>query len=386
MTTVLVASAIATKYRNGGNGRAVLNWIQGLNRLGVRTCFVEQIEPAHCVDDHGRRIAFADSANCAYFDHVMHAAGLTGASALICDGGAQSRGLLYREVLDIAAAADLLLNISGHLTLEPLMRRLRRKAYLDLDPGFTQFWHAAGHDVRLDNHDCHFTIGENIGTHGCGIPTGDIRWRHTRQPAVLDADAGVHQPWRGRFTTVASWRGPYGPVQHGSQTFGVKVHEFRKLIDLPQRAAGEFEIALDIHAADARDLDSLREHGWRVVDPRGVVPDPQSFDDYIQGSDAECSAAQGVYVATNSGWFSDRTVRYLTAGKPVLVQDTGFSRSYPVGEGLIAFRTVEEAARGVDAIQRDPRRHQQAARALAEAYFDSNRVIGRLLDEAGVAA
>jgi glycosyltransferase involved in cell wall biosynthesis len=116
------------------------------------------------------------------------------------------------------------------------------------------------------------------------------------------------------------------------------------------------------------------------------VPDPRSYDDYILGSDAECSAAQGMYVVTNSGWFSDRTVRYLAAGKPALVQDTGFSRRYPVGEGLIAFRTVEEAARGVDAIQSNPRRHQQAARALAAEFFDSNAVIGRLLDEAGVAA
>jgi hypothetical protein len=123
-----------------------------------------------------------------------------------------------------------------------------------------------------------------------------------------------------------------------------------------------------------------------VVDPMQVVPDPQSFDAYIQGSDAECSAAQGVYVATNSGWFSDRTVRYLAAGKPALVQDTGFSRTYPIGEGLLAFRTVEEAARGVAAIQRDPWQHQRAARALAVEFFDSNTVIGRLLDEAGIAA
>jgi hypothetical protein len=40
----------------------------------------------------------------------------------------------------------------------------------------------------------------------------------------------------------------------------------------------------------------------------------------------------------------------------------------------------------VDAIQRDPRRHQQASRALATEFFDSNRVIGRLLDEVGIAA
>ena len=161
----------------------------------------------------------------------------------------------YREMLDVAEAADLLLNITGHLTLEPLMRRLRRKAYLDLDPGFTQFWHAAGHDgARLNGHDFHFTIGENIGTPECGIPTGDIRWRHTRQPASSRPTPVWSRRGPGRFTTIASWRGPYGPVQHGSTTFGLKVHEFRKLIDLPQRASAEFEIALDIHPADERDL------------------------------------------------------------------------------------------------------------------------------------
>lgn len=387
MSTVLVASVIATKCRNGGNARAVLNWVHGLRKLGVQTYYVEQIASQHCIDDRGQTVPFAESTNVAYFEHVMRDAGLTGTSALICDGGPQTSGVAYREMLDVADAADLLLNITGHLTLEPLMRRLRRKAYLDLDPGFTQFWHAAGHDgARLSGHDFHFTIGENIGTPDCSIPSGDIRWRHTRQPAVLTSDACVSPPWTGRFTTIASWRGPYGPIQHGSTTFGLKVHEFRKLIDLPQRAAAEFEIALDIHPADARDLHLLRGHGWRVVDPRRVVPDPQSFDDYILGSDAECSAAQGIYVATNSGWFSDRTVQYLAAGKPALVQDTGFSHTFPIGEGLIAFRTVEEAVRGVDAIQRDPRRHQQASRALATEFFDSNMVIGRLLDEVGIAA
>jgi hypothetical protein len=145
-------------------------------------------------------------------------------------------------------------------------------------------------------------------------------------------------------------------------------------------------VALDIDPADARDLESLHRHGWTVVDPRRLVPDPRSFDAYIQGSDAEWSVAQGVYVSTNSGWFSDRTVRYLAAGKPAVVQDTGFGRTYPVGEGLISFRTMEEAVGAVHAIERDPQGHRQASRALARTYFDSDRVLSRLLDDVGLAA
>jgi hypothetical protein len=387
MSTILVASVIATKCRNGGNARAVLNWVQGFKKLGVNTYYVEQIAPESCTDERGHTVPFEVSANVAYFEQVMREAGLQDTSTLIYDGGPLTSGVSYREILDVAEDADLLLNITGHLTLEPLMRRLRRKAYLDLDPGYTQFWYASGDAcARLQGHDFHFTIGENVGTPECGIPTGDIRWRHTRQPIVLTADTGVESPWTGRFTTIASWRGAYGPVRYGSTTFGLKVHEFRKFVELPRRTSATFELALDIHSADRPDLDLLRGHGWRVVDPRRVVPDPRSFDHYILGSDAECSAAQGVYVATNSGWFSDRTVRYLAAGKPALVQDTGFSRTYPVGEGLIAFRTLEEAVQGVCEIQRDPERHRQASRALAAAYFDSDQVLGRLLDEVGVAA
>ncbi len=190
---------------------------------------------------------------------------------------------------------------------------------------------------------------------------------------------------RNRFTTIASWRGPYGPVQFDGKTFGLKVHEFRKFIELPQRAPQSFEIALDIHPSDDKDLESLRRHGWRIVDPKIVAPDPLAFREYVRHSGAEFSVAQGIYVDTNSGWFSDRTVRYLASGKPALVQDTGFSRNYPVGEGLMPFRTLQEAIEGAERIARDYEAHCAAARALAEEYFDSDRVLGGLIDQVGIA-
>jgi hypothetical protein len=185
----------------------------------------------------------------------------------------------------------------------------------------------------------------------------------------------------GRFTTVASWRGPYGPVEHLGRTFGLKVHEFRKFVRLPQQASQTFEVALEIDPSDVRDLTLLRGHGWRIVDPRSVASDPQSFRRYVQSSGAEFSVAKGVYVETRSGWFSDRTVRYMASGKPALVQDTGFSGDLATGEGLVSFTTMKDAVDGAARIARDYDAHSAAARSLAERYFDSDLVLGRLLEK-----
>ena len=163
------------------------------------------------------------------------------------------------------------------------------------------------------------------------------------------------------------------------------MHEFRKFIELPQRSPHRFEIALDIDPADSRDLEGLRAHGWRVADPQQVAGSPEALRDYVQGSDAEFSAAQGMYVDTQCGWFSDRTTRYLASGRPALVQDTGFSRTLPVGDGLVAFSTLEEAvAAAGDIVARYPE-HAAAARRIAEEQFGSERVLARFCEEAGIA-
>jgi hypothetical protein len=386
MTTVLVSGAVANKYLNGGAAWTRLNWVLGLKKLGFEVYFVEHIDREACVDASGDVTSFEQSVNLAYFELIMKQFDLSRSAALIYEGGTHTYGLSYTEVLDLAEVTDLLVNITGHLALEPLMRRVHRKAYIDLDPGFTQFWHAAGNaGARLVGHDFYFTVGENIGTPVCKIPTGDIHWRPTRQPVVLDYWPVSREGDRGRFTTVASWRGPYGPIQYGGRTLGLKVHEFRKFITLPEQTPQTFEIALNIHPADVKDLDLLRHHNWHIVNPEVVVPDPVAFRHYVRTSGAEFSVAQGVYVETESGWFSDRTVRYLASGKPVLVQDTGFSRNYPIGDGLVAFRTLDEAVLGAERIVTDYDKHCRAARLLAEAYFDSDRVLECMIEQVGVA-
>lgn len=385
MTLVLVSGAIANKYRNGGAAWTRLSWTLGFKRLGFQVHFLEQLDPGSCVDASGAITNFEDSLNLQYFQQVVEQFSLTDSAALVYGDGEKTWGMSYGEVLDLADGADLLVNISGHLRIAPLIHRLRRKVYIDLDPGFTQFWAASGNPgLNLSGHDWHFTIGENIGTPGCPIPTGGYRWRPTRQPVVLDLWPVAHDACRGRFTTVASWRGPYGRVEYGGKTFGLKVHEFRKFVQMPRKAPGVFEIALDIHPADRRDLRWLRRHGWQIVNPEVVVPDPVAFRGYVQGSSAEFSVAQGIYVETQSGWVSDRTVRYLASGRPALVQDTGFSRNYQVGHGLVPFRTLKGAVSGAAEIMRDYESQCRAARALAEELFDSDKVLGRLIEEVGV--
>ena len=160
-----------------------------------------------------------------------------------------------------------------------------------------------------------------------------------------------------RFSTIASWRGPYGPVRHSGTTHGLKAHEFRKFMELPRLVGQRFDLRWTSDPADERDLLALHENGWNVINPRTVASDPDAFREYVQNSTAEFSVAQGIYVETESGWFSDRTVRYLAAGKPVLVQDTGFSRNYPVGDGLVTFRTMDEAVAGARRIAHDYVQH-----------------------------
>ena len=383
--TILVSGAIANKHLNGGEAWARLNWLLGLRQLGCRAYFVEQIQRDTCVDELGAPTPVETSANLRYFNDIVRRFALEESASLIVDGGPQTFGLPYREMLDVAEAADVLINISGHLTLDPILRRARRKAYIDLDPGFTQFWHAQGLlGDQLDRHDFHFTVGENIGAPECSIPTGGFKWRRKPRFLVLDQWPICSDGEPSRFTTVAAWRGAFGPVEYQGRQFGLKVHEFRKLLCLPRRASQTFEIALSIHPTDRADLEALRAHGWRIADPRVAAGDPFAFRRYVQGSGAECSAAQGIYVDTCSGWLSDRTVRYLASGKPALVQDTGFSRNYPVGEGLVPFRTLDEAVIGADRICRDYQQHSRAARKLAETYFNSAKVLPEMFDRMGL--
>jgi hypothetical protein len=254
-------------------------------------------------------------------------------------------------------------------------------AYIDTDPMFTQVKLAQGQTYfrnQVDAHDVQFSFGE--GLPGAAPDTGH-RWLPTRPPVVL-SEWNPRAAYREAFTTVMNWTS-YNDVTFEGRTYGQKDSEFLRFLDLPRHAAPTvLEIAANVGRTRHTPKDRLTMMGWSVVDPMQVCADLDGYRRYVEGSKAEWSVAKHAYVAGETGWFSDRSACYLAAGRPVVLQDTGFGRILPCGEGLLAFSTQEEAVAAIRAVEADYPRHARAAREIAEACFGSDKVLAELADRA----
>ena len=382
--TIVVAGALAQKPEQAGHTWQFLQYLLGLRRLGWDVLFLDQLEADMCVDEHGHRCSLEVSINLAYFRSVMTEFGLAESCALL-NQGRSVFGVAHDVAVERTRRSALLLNVMGYLADDEILAAAPRRVFLDTDPGYGQMWRELGLADIFEGHDDHVTIAENIGRPDCGIPTAGLSWLTTPQPVLLDAWRPNGPPASETFTSVGSWRGPYAPIELNGVTYGLRVHEFRQFFELPCLTGRRFELALDIDPAETRDLALLHASGWKLVDPRGVGHSPATYRAYLRSSLAEFMVSRGIYVQTRSGWFSERSICYLASGRPVLAQDTGLEGLYPLGEGLLAFRTVEEAAVGVEEICADYPRHSLAAREVAEAHFGSDQVLGRLLGSLGVA-
>jgi len=385
---VLVGGSIAASYRNGGIAWERLSWILGLRRLGVRVLVVDQLDERRCVNLPGQAPGYDGCLNVEYCRSVVERFGLADDIAVIGDHGESLLGRSYEELLELAGEAEMLVNVAGNVRLVEVKLRVRRSVYVDVDPGFTQLWLASGRPApRIAGHDLHFTIGENVGTPASPLPTAGLRWRHVRQPVLLDEWPVAPDGDVGRLTTIASWSGggPHGSLAAIGHRFTQKADEFLKLVELPGHVPQSLEVVLRTRPGEEYARGLLTSHGWTVAGPE-VVADPDAFRRYVQSSGGELSVAKGAYVATRSGWFSDRTVRYLASGRPAIAQDTGFGSHLPLGEGLLSFSTLEQAIASVRSVAEDYERHQRAARRIAEEYFDSDRVLGRFVEEVLAAA
>jgi hypothetical protein len=382
--SLVIAGALAQKPKIAGHTWALLQYVLGFKRLGWKTLFLDYLEPSVCVDEAGRNCPLEGSVHFRYIRDVVKSFKLEDDYVLIGPRGESLIGMPRSRLLDRVGDSAFLLNIMGYLRDEGVLGRAAKRVFLDIDPGFGQFWEELGLHRPFTGYDSCVTIGLNIGRPDCTIPTCGLDWIVTPQPVVLEWWPPSDVPGES-FTTVASWRGAYGPVEFKGKSYGLRVHQFRRFVDLPGLTGRPFELALAIHSSETRDLSLLSDKGWSLVDPRIVAGDPLSYRSYIGRSRAEFSVAKDIYVQSRGGWISDRSLCYLASGKPVLAQETGFSRDYPTGEGLLPYSTLEEAVAGVEEIARRPDRHARAARGLAEEYFDSDKVLGRLLQKLGMA-
>jgi hypothetical protein len=204
------------------------------------------------------------------------------------------------------------------------------------------------------------------------------------QPLVLSHWPVAELLTHDALTTVANWRG-YGSIEYRGTFYGQKAHSLRQFLSVPRLARQKFLLALAIDPGEARDVEALAANGWQQVDPGRVTATPGHYRQFIQGSWAEFGIAKSGYVASRCGWFSDRSICYLASGRPVLAQETGFSRFLPAGEGLLAFSTPDEVFAALEKLECNYVSHRRAARAIAQEYFASDRVLARLLQKVGIA-
>jgi hypothetical protein len=396
---IIVTGLMATHRFQGGVAWDYLNFVLGIKRLGHDVFYLEDMGGwPYNLDGV---IAPDAKPTVEHLAGLMAEFGLSNKWAYHFPTKPEWFGLSEQERRELIQSADILINVSGSLEKPEKYRQVKKLVYIDTDPVFTQIKATEGDPDfrgRVNAHDVHFTFGECLSTDL--LDTGH-RWQPIRQPLVLN-EWLCSLPHRNTFTTVMNWTS-YDVITYGGRTYGQKDLEFVKFMTLPQKV---FPTALEValHKAvrwpakyenamhGVSDFvqngqkptphEILKHLGWRIVDPMKVCPDFSSYRAYIQTSKGEWSVAKNAYVDGKSGWFSCRSACYLAAGRPVIVQDTGFSRVLPVGEGINSFNTLDEAEAGIREIEGNYSRHAKAAQEIADAYFDSDKVLNRLLETA----
>lgn len=378
--TIVFSGMVAADPEQGGATWAVLQYVLGLRSLGHDVYVVEPLPSSARQND-----SETYSRQASYFRKVISDFGLQRKASLLMPGQGErdTVGMPYHAVRDVCRDADIVLNVSGMLTDAELLGHAAIRVYIDLDPAFVQLWAAQGIEMRMEGHTHFVTVGLALGGSECRVPTCGKRWITTKQPIVLSYWDTASDDEGDAFTTVGNWRG-YGSVEMDGEFLGQKAHSMRQMFELPTMTSERIALAMSIHPDEKPDLESLRANGWNLVDPRQVANTPDRYQQFIRASKGELGIAKSGYVKSKCGWFSDRSVCYLASGRPVIAQDTGFSRHLPVGRGLLPYTNTHEAAEALNEVSRHYDAHRRAARQLAETHFDSDIVLPRLLTELGV--
>ncbi len=367
----------------------VLHYLIGLRTLGYDAYYVEQSD--RWPYDRNVQVISADATpNVAILAAAMSAHGFGDRWAFTGDyEGGRHYGMDEEKVRRLYREADALVNVTGQ-QLHGDQFNCRRRIYVETDPFASQVRVSQGDPAelaRLQAHDIHFSFGENLGGVDCLAPIGEFDWLPTRQPVAIELWErlpGVASSGQGRalYTTVTTWSNAVEGIVYDGETYHwQKNYEFERFLDLPLRSSAKFEVAATVDD-DVKQL--LASHGWLHVTSERMSTDLALYRGYIRNSRAEFTVARDQYVRPRTGWFSDRSACYLASGRPVITQDTAFDKFVPTGEGLFKFSTIEEILAAVDEIESDYERHSAAAHSIAKDFFAAERVVGSLMERAGV--
>jgi hypothetical protein len=377
--TVIVSGYIV-RYPLGGLVLFMLHYLVGLKNLGYDVVFIEHYGWQNsCYNPQTNTMSNDPGYGIKQMLRDFRKLGLKKWCYVDADG--VFHGMSRDEVKRLCGEADILLSLYNTTWLEEFAE-CRKRVFVDTDPGFTQFSMSPSPSSSCDGYASpydfhyHFTYGTRIGMDDCPIPTHGLNWLPTRPPVALELLPPVFTPEAKYFTTVMGWNARK-PINYNGVEYGQKDIEFMRVIELPQILGDVFEIALG--GVDAP-REKIAEAGWRISDPLKITKNPWTYRDYIAQSRGEFSVAVNLEVKTQSGWFSERTAAYLASGKPVVVQDTGFSENLPTGKGLFAFQDMNDVIAAIEIINNDYRQHCKAARQIAEEYFDSRKVLTELLE------
>jgi len=375
----IIALGYIVRWPLGGMVWSNLHFLMGLRDLGHEVYYLEDsddyascYDPARCLTDTSPAYGLSFAAK------VLGRLGFGEHWAFHDAHTSTWHGPLAGKARSIAASADLVLNLACANPLRPWLQDIPKRVYLDEDPAFTQLRLLSDKQAlqRALEHNCFATFGENIPRGTALLPEDGLPWVEARQPVYLPAVPVAAPEPAGKFTTVMQWQS-YRTLEREGVRYGVKAESFEPLLDLPDATGPVFELALGGPGAP-RGL--LRRKGWGLVNPLPLSHDPWTYEAFIRQSKAEFGLAKEGYVVANTGWFSERSACYLAMGRPVLAQETGFSEWLKSSGGVVPFITREQAAAGVQEISARYPEHCCAARAVAEEFFDSRKVLPRLIE------
>lgn len=364
-----------------GNSWAFLQWATGLRELGWEVWIVESLQAKELISRAGQPSRLADSLNLTHWKSFLGDLDWDEKASLLVEGEEQDE----RKLREFAQGADLFLNLSGHFKRLDLVGGAAARVYVDLDPAFTQIWSQVYQSpMNFTGHNAFWSVGLSMGR-GAKVPDTGHDWKPVRPPvcrrywsaATVGKTRGRAEALgQGRWTTITHWYG-YAEVEWEGRNHGNKAGEFEKLRDWPGRTGLRPQVVTDLGPGEERE--KFEAAGWEFLEPAKICSDWRAYREFLAASRGEFSPVKSGYITAQTGWFSDRSALYLSLGRPVLLQETGWSKWLPEGKGLVAFRYPEEAAERVKEIEADYAQHAQAAEDIAQDHLASEKAIGEAL-------